>query len=121
MTLPDNQDGLVSAVVAANARTIVTLETGGPVNMPWADRVPTILEAWFPGIRGGEAVARIVFGEVNPSEISDCQREESAAAHPHASGGVVCFMEQPVIGHTTRHTRQWERRSFLLVKARDSA
>ena len=67
LTLPDKQDDLVNAVAAANRRTIVVLETGGPVNMPWADRVPGILEAWYPGIRGGEAIANILFGDVNPS------------------------------------------------------
>jgi beta-glucosidase len=67
LTLPDNQDKLVEAVIAANPHTIVILETGGPVNMPWADKVPAILSAWFPGIRGGEAIANILFGDVNPS------------------------------------------------------
>lgn len=67
LTLPGEQDKLVDAVVAANPHTIVVLETGGPVNMPWADKVPAILEAWFPGLRGGEAIASILFGDVNPS------------------------------------------------------
>jgi beta-glucosidase len=67
LTLPDNQDALVAAVAAANPRTIVVLETGGPVTMPWIDKVPAVLEAWYPGIRGGEALANILFGEVNPS------------------------------------------------------
>ncbi|HLK67446.1 MAG TPA: glycoside hydrolase family 3 C-terminal domain-containing protein [Bryobacteraceae bacterium] len=67
LALPDNQDRLVDAVVAANPRTIVVLETGGPVSMPWADKVPAILESWYPGIRGGEAIANLLFGDVNPS------------------------------------------------------
>ena len=67
LTLPDNQDKLVESVVAANPRTIVVLETGGPVNMPWARKVPAILEAWYPGIRGAPAIANILFGIVNPS------------------------------------------------------
>src|ERR1022692_628344 len=67
LTLPNDQDKLVDAVVAANPHTIVVLETGGPVSMPWADKVPAILEAWFPGLRGAEAIANILFGDVNPS------------------------------------------------------
>lgn len=67
LALPDGQDALIEAVAAANARTVVVLETGGPVLMPWLDRVPAVLEAWFPGQRGGEAIARILAGDVNPS------------------------------------------------------
>jgi beta-glucosidase len=67
LALPDNQDELVSRVAAANAHTIVVLETGGPVTMPWIDKVSGALEVWYPGIRGGEAAAHILFGSVNPS------------------------------------------------------
>ena len=65
--LPDNQDDLVSQVARANARTIVVLEHGSPVVMPWINDVEAVLAAWYPGIRGGEAIANILFGEVNPS------------------------------------------------------
>lgn len=67
LSLPDNQDAVIDAVAAANRRTIVVLETGGPVMMPWATRVPAIVEAWYPGQRGGEAIARVLFGEVDAS------------------------------------------------------
>jgi beta-glucosidase len=67
LALPDSQDQLVEAVAAANPHTIVVLETGGPVTMPWTDRVNAILEAWYPGIRGGEAIASLLFGKANPS------------------------------------------------------
>jgi beta-glucosidase len=67
LALPDGQDQLVEAVAAANPHTIVVLETGGPVTMPWTDRVNAILEAWYPGIRGGEAIASLLFGKANPS------------------------------------------------------
>jgi beta-glucosidase len=66
LSLPDNQDALVSAVAAANPHTIVVLETGGPVAMPWIDNVSAVLEAWYPGIKGAEATAGILFGDVNP-------------------------------------------------------
>ena len=58
---------MVSQVAAANPHTIVVLETGGPVTMPWVENVSAILEAWYPGIRGGEAIASVLFGDVNPS------------------------------------------------------
>ena len=67
LSLPDGQDALIAAVAAANPHTIVVLETGNPVLMPWLDKVPAVLEAWYPGARGGEAIAAILFGDVNPS------------------------------------------------------
>jgi beta-glucosidase len=67
LSLPDNQDALISAVAAANPNTVVVLENGGPVSMPWATHVKAILESWYPGIGGGEAIANILFGRVNPS------------------------------------------------------
>ena len=67
LSLPDKQDDLVAAVAAANPNTIVVLENGGPVDMPWAPRVKGIVESWYPGIGGGEAIANILFGRVNPS------------------------------------------------------
>ena len=83
LSLPDNQDALVSAVAAANPRTVVVLETGGAVTMPWIDRVGAVLEAWFPGIRGGEAIANILFGEVNPSAKLPLTFPRSEADLPH--------------------------------------
>ena len=67
LSLPDGQDAVIAAVAAANTRTIVVLETGNPVLMPWRDKVAGIVEAWYPGARGGEAIARVLFGNVNPS------------------------------------------------------
>ena len=64
---PVNQNSLVSAVAAANPRTVVVLENGGPQSLPWLDQAPAVLEAWYPGQRGGEAIANILFGAVNPS------------------------------------------------------
>lgn len=67
MSLPFGQDALIDAVVAANPNTIVVLQTGNPVRMPWADKVKGVVQAWYSGNRGGEAIARVLFGEVNPS------------------------------------------------------
>ena len=66
MSLGDGQDELVAKVAAANPHTIVVLETGNPVLMPWADNVNAILEAWFAGSSGEKALANILFGDVNP-------------------------------------------------------
>ncbi|QYE35654.1 beta-glucosidase [Polymorphobacter sp. PAMC 29334] len=67
LALPDKQNALIDAVAAANKRTLVVLETGGPVLMPWLGRVSAVLQAWYPGQRGGEALARLLSGAVNPS------------------------------------------------------
>lgn len=67
LSLPDDQDALIAAVAAANPRTIVVLETGTAVTMPWLDKVSGVLEAWFGGSKGADAVANILFGDVNPS------------------------------------------------------
>jgi beta-glucosidase len=66
MQLDGEQDALIAAVTAANPKTVVVLETAGPVTMPWRDRAGAILEAWYPGARGGEATAKVLFGEVDP-------------------------------------------------------
>lgn len=66
LALSKEQNQLVEALAAVNRRTIVVLETGGPVTLPWLDRVPAVLEAWYPGSGGGEAIAGVLFGRVNP-------------------------------------------------------
>ncbi len=67
LALPENQDALIEKVAAANPHTIVVLETGGPVLMPWSEKVGGILEAWYAGSRGDVAVANILLGDVNPT------------------------------------------------------
>ncbi|MDE1937456.1 MAG: glycoside hydrolase family 3 protein [Alphaproteobacteria bacterium] len=67
LSLPGDQNALVAAVAAANPHTIVVLETGDPVVMPWLSNVGAVLEAWYPGQSGAKALARILFGKVNPS------------------------------------------------------
>jgi beta-glucosidase len=67
LSLPENQDALIAQVAAANPRTVVVLETGTAVLMPWLDQVGGVLEAWYAGSKGADAVANVLFGEVNPS------------------------------------------------------
>jgi len=66
LTLPEGQDALIDAVATANPNTIVVLETGNPVKMPWLGKVKGVLEAWYPGQGGGEAIADVLTGAVNP-------------------------------------------------------
>lgn len=66
MRLPGAQDRLVAEVAAAGRRTIVVLNTGSPVEMPWADDVQAIVQAWFPGQEFGRALADVLFGDADP-------------------------------------------------------
>lgn len=66
LSLPDGQDELIAAVAAANPNTIVVLQTGGPVKMPWLHRTAAVLQAWYLGVRGGPAIASVLFGEADP-------------------------------------------------------
>lgn len=67
LALPNGQEALIEAVGAANPRSVVVLETSGPVTMPWADKVGAILASWYPGGQGGPAIADVLTGRVNPS------------------------------------------------------
>jgi beta-glucosidase len=67
LTLPNNQDAMISAILKANPRTVVVLKDGGPVLMPWIDQAPALLEAWFPGQEDGNIVADLLFGLATPS------------------------------------------------------
>jgi beta-glucosidase len=66
LALPEDQDELIRRVAAANPRTIVVLNTGGPVAMPWKDAVRAILEMWYPGQEGGWATADLLLGRADP-------------------------------------------------------
>ena len=67
LALPDDQDALIEAIAGVNPATIVVIQSGGPVTMPWRDSVAAILAAWYPGSGGGPAVAGLLFGRINPS------------------------------------------------------
>jgi beta-glucosidase len=66
LSLPGDQNQLIDAVARANRRTVVVLNTGGPVLMPWLNQVSGVLEAWYPGQQFGPAIAAVLFGDANP-------------------------------------------------------
>jgi len=82
LALPERQDELIAQVAGSNARTVVVLENGGPVAMPWLAKVPAVLEAWYPGSSGGEAIANVLFGNVNPSGHLPSVRAAAPASTP---------------------------------------
>ncbi len=67
LSLPWGQDAVIDAVASANPNTIVVLETGNPVSMPWRDKAKAIVQAWYPGQAGAQAIAEVLTGAVNPS------------------------------------------------------
>jgi beta-glucosidase len=83
LELSPDQNKLIEAVAAANPKTIVVLETGSPATMPWIDKVAGVVEAWYPGIRGAEALANILTGAVNPTGKLAVTFPRSDADLPH--------------------------------------
>ena len=83
LSLAPEQNNLIEAVAAANPKTIVVLETGSPATMPWIDKVAGVVEAWYPGIRGAEALADILTGKVNPTGKLAITFPKSDADLPH--------------------------------------
>jgi beta-glucosidase len=90
LALPGEQDALVAAVAAANERTIVVLNTGSPVTMPWLDDVAAVLQLWFPGQEVGDALADMLFGDTEPGgrlPVTFPRRIEDTPAFAHYPGG----------------------------------
>jgi beta-glucosidase len=82
LSLPWGQEAIIDAVATANPNTIVVLETGNPVAMPWRNKVKAIVEAWYPGQAGGQAIAEVLTGQVNPSGRLPVTFPESLAQTP---------------------------------------
>jgi beta-glucosidase len=100
--LDGQQDQLIAAVASANPKTIVVLETGGPVLMPWSGRVAAIIEAWYPGTAGGAALANILSGRVNPSGRLPVTFPQSLEQLPHPNAptaGDVRYTEGAAVGY----------------------
>jgi beta-glucosidase len=83
LSLAPEQNTLIEAVTAANPKTIVVLETGSPATMPWVEKAAGVVEAWYPGIRGAEALANLLTGQVNPSAKLAITFPKSDADLPH--------------------------------------
>ena len=83
LALPEHQDDLIEKVAEANPHTVVVVESGGPITMPWVDQVSAIVEAWYAGSSGSDAVANVLFGDVNPSGKLPLTFPRSEADLPH--------------------------------------
>ena len=104
LTLPGDQDELVAAVVAANPNTVVVLNTGSPVTMPWLDDVPAVVQLWFPGQEIGDALADVLTGAAEPGgrlPVTFPRRIDDTPAFAHHPGtdGRAVYGEGLLIGH----------------------
>ncbi len=115
LNLPYGQDELIQRLVNANPKTIVVIE-GTIVSMHrWIDRIPAVLQAWYPGMEGGNAVARVLFGDVNPSGKLPCTIPKELGDSPaHALGaypgtnGTVIYKEGLLVGYRWNDTKDIE-------------
>jgi len=116
LKLPAGQDDLLQKIVAANPRTAVVFMGGGAVEMgPWLAQVPALLYAWYPGMEGGTALARVLFGDVNPSGRLPCTFPKKLADSPaHALNaypgvnGTVRYVEGLFVGYRWYDSKQIE-------------
>lgn len=104
MTIPGHSNELIAAVASANPTTVVVLQSGCPVEMPWADQVPAILQSWYGGNETGNAIADVLFGSVNPSgklPLSFPKRVEDNPAflNYRSDRGRVLYGEDVFIGY----------------------
>ena len=107
LKLPGAQDELLEKIVRANPKTVVVLNGGGPVEMgSWLSRTPGLLYAWYGGLEGGSALARVLFGDVNPSGKLPCTFPKQLADSPaHAlnaypgTNGTVTYVEGLLVGY----------------------
>jgi beta-glucosidase len=102
LNLPNKQDDLIAAIAKANSKTVVVLQTGGPVVMPWLNNVAAVLEAWYPGTNGGAAIARVLTGEVNPSGRLPATFPASVAQLPRpVIDGDAVTKDEDILNKTT--------------------
>lgn len=103
LALPDVQDALVSAVVRANPRTVVIVNSGGPVALPWHTRVPALLLAWFPGQEAGHGLADVLFGRVEPGgrlpTTWAAVQGDAPVLDTRPEAGLLRYEEGPHIGY----------------------
>ncbi|WP_405014544.1 beta-glucosidase [Kitasatospora sp. NBC_01539] len=103
LRLPGEQDALVSAVAAANPATVVVVNSGGPVLMPWRDEVASVLLGWFPGQEGGDGLADVLFGHAEPGgrlpTTWPAADDGPAVPHTRPDGGRLAYREGLHLGH----------------------
>ena len=116
LKLPGGQDELLEKIVAANPKTVVVFMGGGAVEMgPWLSKTPAVLYAWYGGLEGGNALARVLFGDVSPSGKLPCTFPKQLADSPvHALGaypgtnGTVTYAEGLLVGYRWFDTKKIE-------------
>jgi beta-glucosidase len=118
LSLPWGQDELITAVSAANPNTVVVLQTGNPVSMPWRDSVNAIVQAWFPGQAGARAIAEVLTGKVNPSgrlpmtfpvDLAQTPRPQlPGAGEPWGTPTTIEYVEGADVGYRWFATRGHE-------------
>jgi beta-glucosidase len=104
LELPGQQDELIRNVAAVNGRTIVVINAGSPVAMPWLDEVAAVLVAWFPGQEMGAALVDVLFGDVEPQgrlPVTFPRRLEDTPAFEHHPGrhGTAPYLERRLMGY----------------------
>ncbi|MGW4769644.1 beta-glucosidase [Nocardia sp. NPDC004278] len=111
LSLPGRQDELVTRVIAANPRTVVVVNTGSPVQLPWAQDAAAILLTWFPGQEGGAALADVLMGRAEPSgrlpTTWPAYQDDSPVLNVTPTDGVLAYEEDIYIGY-----RAWQRLSI---------
>ncbi|KAJ7472420.1 beta-glucosidase [Mycena galericulata] len=111
LALPGRTDELVEKLVAANAKTVVVTESGSSILMPWADKVPSMVHAWYLGNATGDAIADVLFGHQNPSgklSLTFPKAEEHVPSfgHFHSENGKVRYAEDLYVGYKHFHHRR---------------
>lgn len=104
MALPPNTDELITRVLEANPNTAVVIQSGTPVAMPWSDKAKSILHAWYGGNEGGNGIADVLFGAVNPSGKLPITFPRSLKDNPsylnyRSEGGRVLYGEDVYVGY----------------------
>ena len=104
LALPAQQDELVRRVLAANRETIVVLNCGAPMLLPWLDDVPAAVLAWYPGQEGGEAIVDVLTGDAEPGGRMPTtwareERDTPSFLHYPGEAGVVRYGEELYVGH----------------------
>ncbi|MEU4510520.1 glycoside hydrolase family 3 C-terminal domain-containing protein [Nonomuraea wenchangensis] len=99
LALPEGQDELVRAVVAANPATVVVVNSGGPVAMPWREEAAAVLVSWFPGEEGGNGLADVLLGRAEPGGRLPTTWADRALAPTVPEQGVLEYAEGPHIGY----------------------